>query len=226
MADIYELTTRSALNLRFALRHAGSSARELRGTPLRRRLHGSTLGRRGVAPRSRASALVPSEQPKSDPRLTPCAPGCCGRFLPLPLCSPSRRRPWSRLRRRLGRTCRWRLSAPRPPHLLAASSSTLTPLCLHLQAAAWRGAGDWRQGLGPDGHLRHVPVWQHPVRVDAHGGGASSSCPVSHGAAALTLCVCARPLTDQARAGVHGGVGWLPRPGVRAPLQRLPVQDA
>ena len=22
-----------------------------------------------------------------------------------------------------------------------------------LQAAAWRGAGDWRQALGPDGHL-------------------------------------------------------------------------
>ena len=65
MADIYELTTRSLVPLFFALRHAGSSARELRGTPLRRRLHGSTLGRRGVAPRSRASAPVPSEQPQS-----------------------------------------------------------------------------------------------------------------------------------------------------------------
>ena len=185
MADIYELTTRSPV---VALRHAGVSARSSAALPCGRGCTGAHRAGGGCPeePHERSRAVGAATE---RPPLTTCAPGCCGRFSPPPLCSPSRRRPWWRLRRRLGRTCRWRLSAPRPPHLLAASSSTLTPLCLHLQAAAWRGAGDWRQGLGPDGHLRHVPVWQHPVRVDAHGGGASSSCPVTHGAAALRPCV-------------------------------------
>lgn len=185
MADIYELTTRSPV---VALRHAGVSARSSAALPCGRGCTGAHRAGGGCPeePHERSRAVGAARE---RPQLTTCAPGCCGRFSPPPLCSPSRRRPWWRLRRRLGRTCRWRLSAPRPPHLLAASSSTLTPLCLHLQAAAWRGAGDWRQGLGPDGHLRHVPVWQHPVRVDAHGGGASSSCPVTHGAAALRPCV-------------------------------------
>ena len=44
--------------------------RELRGAPLRQRLHGSSLpGREGVAPRrSRMGAPVPSERPESDLR--------------------------------------------------------------------------------------------------------------------------------------------------------------
>ena len=159
------------------------------------------------------------------PQLTTCAPGCCGRFSPPPLCSPSRRRPWWRLRRRLGRTCRWRLSAPRPLHILAASSS---PLTLDLPPAGSCLARGRRLAARPGTR------WASPtcarMAAPSTSGCARRRCeqqlpcnPRSRSAEALR---CARPVTDQARAGVHGGVGWLPRPGVRAPLQRLPVQDA
>ena len=175
--------------------------------------------------RGAARALPCRRSSHRAPRLTPCAPGCCGRFLPLPLCSPSRRRPWSRLRRRLGRTCRWRLSAPRPLHILAASSS---PLTLDLPPAGSCLARGRRLAARPGTR------WASPtcarMAAPSTSGCARRRCeqqlpcnPRSRSAEALR---CARPVTDQARAGVHGGVGWLPRPGVRAPLQRLPVQDA
>lgn len=221
MADIY-----IRIRARFLrLQHAGSSARmSLAALPCGGGCTGAHWAE-GVAPRSHMSAPAPSEPARGRPQLTACWL-LCGRSSPPPLCSPSRRRPWSRPRRRLGRTCRWRLSAPRPLHVLAASSLIAHPFCL-LPAGSCLARGRRRAA-------RPGTRWVSPrcarMAAPSTSGCArrrcEESCPVTHGASALRLCVCARPLADQARAGVHGGVGWLPRPGVRTPLQRLPVQDA
>ena len=140
MADIY-----IRIRARFLrLQHAGSSARmSLAALPCGGGCTGAHWAE-GVAPRSHMSAPAPSEPARGRPQLTACWL-LCGRSSPPPLCSPSRRRPWSRPRRRLGRTCRWRLSAPRPLHVLAASSliahPLLPPTCRQLPGAGAETGG-------------------------------------------------------------------------------------
>ena len=127
MADIYELTTRSALNLRFALRHAGSSrSRAPRHSPTAEaaREHTGKEGGRTEEPRERSRAVrAATERPSADALRSWLLWQVLATTFVQSFQAPSLVAPAAPARANM----QMALECATPTALLAASSSPLTP---------------------------------------------------------------------------------------------------